>query len=255
MAQKFINEDFLLQNKAAKKLYHQHAEKMPIYDYHCHLPVELIASDHRFDNITQAWLYGDHYKWRAMRTNGIAERYITGDASDFEKFEKWAETVPYCLGNPLYHWTHLELKRYFGIEDKLLGPDTAKEIYDKCSAMLQTNEFGVRSILRKMNVKLLCTTEDPLDLLEHHKRIREDGFEIKVHTAWRPDKAMAVENIAALNKWIDKLEEVTNITITKFTSYIQAIRKRHDFFHDNGCRLSDHGKITLKAKSRRYSIR
>jgi glucuronate isomerase len=241
MAQKFINEDFLLQNKAAKKLYHQHAEKMPIYDYHCHLPVELIASDHRFDNLTQAWLYGDHYKWRAMRTNGIAERYITGDASDFEKFEKWAETVPYCLGNPLYHWTHLELKRYFGIEDKLLGPDTAKEIYDKCSAMLQTNEFGVRSILRKMNVKLLCTTEDPLDLLEHHKRIREDGFEIKVHTAWRPDKAMAVENIAALNKWIDKLEEVTNITITKFTSYIQAIRKRHDFFHDNGCRLSDHG--------------
>lgn len=248
MVQEFITEDFLLQSKTAKKLYHQYAEKMPIYDYHCHLPAELIASDHRFDNLTQVWLYGDHYKWRAMRTNGIAERYITGNASDFEKFEKWAETVPYCLRNPLYHWTHLELKIYFGIKDKLLGPDTAKEIYDKCSAMLQTPEFSVRSILRKMNVKLICTTEDPLDSLQHHKKILEDGFKIKVHTAWRPDKAMAVEDIAVLNKWIDKLEEVTDITITKFASYIQAIRKRHDFFHDNGCRLSDHGLETAYSK-------
>jgi glucuronate isomerase len=248
MAKQFLTEDFLLQTKTAKILYHEHAKKMPIYDYHCHLPTEMIASDHCFDNLTQAWLYGDHYKWRAMRTNGIAEKYVTGDASDYEKFEKWAQTVPYCLRNPLYHWTHLELKNPFGVENKVLGPATAKEIYESCSEMLRTPEFSVRNIMRKMNVKLVCTTEEPLDSLEHHQKIRSDGFEIKVHTAFRPDKAMDVEDISALNAWIDKLEEVADVHITDFDSYIEAIRERHNYFHENGCRLSDHGIETAYAE-------
>jgi len=243
----FITEDFLLQTKTARILYHEHAKKMPVYDYHCHLPADKIAADHRFENITQAWLYGDHYKWRAMRANGIAERYITGDASDYEKFEKWAQTVPYCLGNPLYHWTHLELKRYFGI-NKPLSADTAKEIYETCSAMLRSPEFSVRNVMRKMNVKLVCTTEDPLDTLSHQKKIRQDRFEIKVHTAFRPDRAMAVEDIAALNAWINKLEETVSMQIADFDSYLEAIRKRHDYFHKNGCRLSDHGLETAYAE-------
>jgi glucuronate isomerase len=244
----FITEDFLLQTKTARILYHEHAKKMPIYDYHCHLPANKIAADHRFDNLTQAWLYGDHYKWRAMRTNGIAEKYITGNASDYEKFQKWSETVPYCLGNPLYHWTHLELKNPFGIKDKLLGPDTAKKIYQTVSEMLRSPEFSVRNIMRKMNVKLVCTTEDPLDTLSHHKKIHKDGFEIKVHTTFRPDRAMAVEDIAALNAWIDKLEEIADVQIADFDSYIEALRKRHNYFHQNGCRLSDHGLETAYAE-------
>jgi len=248
MATKFITDDFLLQSKTARALYHEHAAKMPIYDYHCHVPSYQIADDHRFDNITQAWLYGDHYKWRAMRANGIAERYITGDANDYEKFEKWAQTVPYCLGNPLYHWTHLELKDPFGIKNKLLGPDTAKEIYETCGEMLRTPEFSVRNIMRKMNVKLVCTTEDPLDSLEHHKRIRDEGFEIKVHAAWRPDRAMAVEDLPALNVFIDKLEEICNMEICDFHSFVEALRNRHYYFHQNGCRLSDHGLETPYAE-------
>jgi glucuronate isomerase len=244
----FITEDFLLQTKTARILYHEHAKKMPIYDYHCHLPANKIAADHRFDNLTQAWLYGDHYKWRAMRTNGIAEKYITGNATNYEKFEKWAQTVPYCLGNPLYHWTHLELKNPFGIKDKLLGPDTAKKIYQTVSEMLRSPEFSVRNIMRKMNVKLVCTTEDPLDTLSHHKKIHKDGFEIKIHTTFRPDRAMAVEDIAALNAWIDKLEEIADVQIADFDSYIEALRKRHNYFHQNGCRLSDHGLETAYAE-------
>jgi glucuronate isomerase len=241
MAGEFISEDFLLQTETAKKLYHEHAASMPIYDYHCHLPAAEIADDKCFESLTQIWLYGDHYKWRAMRANGIDERFCTGNAGDYEKFEKWAQTVPYCLRNPLYHWTHLELKRIFEIADTLLSPDTAKVVYDKCSEMLQSPDFSARNIMRKMNVKLVCTTEDPLDNLEHHKKIREDGFEIKVHTAWRPDKAMATENVEALNSWIDKLAEITDIEIRDYLSYLDAIKKRHSYFHDNGCRLSDHG--------------
>lgn len=243
----FLTEDFLLQTKTAQILYHEHAEKMPIYDYHCHLPASDIAADTQFDNITPPWLYGDHYKWRAMRTNGISEKYITGGASDYEKFEKWAQTVPYTLRNPLYHWTHLELKRYFGIE-KLLDSDSARQIYDTCSEMICTPEFSVCNLMRKMNVKLVCTTEDPLDSLEHHKKIRDDDFEIAVHTAWRPDKAMATENIETLNIWIDKLQEITNIEIKNFQNYLEAIKKRHDFFHQMGCRLSDHGIETAYAE-------
>ncbi|MHC4482535.1 MAG: glucuronate isomerase [Planctomycetota bacterium] len=248
MAAEFMSEDFLLQNKTARILYHEHAEKMPIYDYHCHLPADQIANDHRFDNLTQIWLYGDHYKWRAMRANGIDERYCTGNAGDYEKFEKWAETVPYTIRNPLYHWTHMELKRAFGIKDKLLNADTAQEIYETCGEMLRTQEFSVRNILRKMNVKLLCTTEGPLNSLEHHKRIREDGFEIKVHAAFRPDRALAVEDLSALNAWIDKLEEVCDMEITDFHSYIEALRQRHYHFHENGCRLSDYGLETTYAE-------
>ena len=244
----FISEDFLLETKTSRILYHEHAKKMPIYDYHCHLPADRIAADHRFENLTQAWLAGDHYKWRAMRANGIPEKYITGNAGDYEKFEKWAQTVPHCLGNPLYHWTHLELKNPFGIKNKPLSPDTAKEIYDSCSEMLRTPHLSVRNIMRKMNVKLVCTTEDPLDSLQHHKKIRTDGFEIKVHTAFRPDRGMAVENVDALNAWLDKLQEAADTQITDFDSYIEAIRKRHDYFHQNLCRLSDHGLETAYAE-------
>jgi glucuronate isomerase len=248
MAKQFITEDFLLQTKTARNLYHEHAEKMPVYDYHSHLPACQIACDHRFENLTQAWLYGDHYKWRAMRTNGISEKYVTGHADDYEKFEKWAQTVPYCIRNPLYHWTALELKNIFNIKDRLLCPETAKEIYETCSEMLRTPEFSVRNIMRKANVKLVCTTEGPLDSLEHHKKIRYDHFEIKVHTAFRPDQTMAVEDITAMNVFIDKLEEVCNMEINNFQLYINAIWERHAYFHENGCRLSDHGLDTAYAE-------
>ncbi len=248
MPEQFLTEDFLLQTKTARALYHKHAQKMPIYDYHCHLPANQIAGDHRFENLTQAWLAGDHYKWRAMRANGIDERYVTGDAGDGEKFEKWAQTVPFCLGNPLYHWTHLELKRLFGIQGKLLDGKTAQAIYQECSEKLRSPEFSVRSIMRKMNVKLVCTTEGPLDTLEHHQKIRQDGFEIKVHTAWRPDQAMAVEDLQKVNIFIEKLEELCDLEISDFPKYIEALRERHTLFHQNGCRLSDHGLETAYAE-------
>jgi glucuronate isomerase len=238
---KYMHEDFLLQNKMARYLYHEHAEKMPIYDYHCHLSAALIASDKQFDNLTQIWLAGDHYKWRAMRTNGVNEKYITGNASDYEKFEKWAQTVPACLRNPLYHWTHLELKKPFGITDKLLGPDTARDIYESCSDMLRTPQFSVRNIMQSCNVKLVCTTEDPTDTLDYHLAIRKSGFKVAVHTAWRPDKAMAADNPELLNTWIDKLAALTETEILCFDTFLSAIRKRQDYFHTNGCRLSDHG--------------
>lgn len=237
----YMHEDFLLQNETARRLYHEHAAKMPIYDYHCHLPPAQIAEDRRFENLTQIWLYGDHYKWRAMRTNGVDERYCTGDASDWEKFEKWAQTVPACIRNPLYHWTHLEMKKPFGITDRVLCDKTAGGIYRECNQMLQTPQFSVRGLMRQWNVKLVCTTEDPLDSLEHHKAIRKSGFEVAIHTAWRPDKAMSPENIEAQNAWIDKLAAMTDIDIAAFEDYLRAIQKRQDYFHENGCRVSDHG--------------
>jgi glucuronate isomerase len=245
----FMTDDFLLQTETAKTLYHQHAASMPIFDYHCHLSPQQIAEDIQFENITQAWLYGDHYKWRAMRANGIAEKFITGDASDWGKFEKWAQTVPYTLRNPLYHWTHLELRRYFGVEE-LLNADTANTIYEKCSSLLNSSEYSTRNLMRKMNVKAVCTTDDPLDSLEHHKKIKDDGFEIKVLPAWRPDKAMAPENLQTQNAWIDTLAEITDIDITTFSDYMEALEKRHNYFHENGCRLSDHG---LEAAVAEYS--
>lgn len=247
MSSELIHDDFILQTETAKYLYHQHASKMPIYDYHCHLPVQQIADDVRFENMTQIWLYGDHYKWRAMRTNGIKERYCTGNASDWEKFQMWAKTVPFCIRNPLYHWTHMELKRPFGISDKLLCLETAKEIYDRCNELLKSPKFSARGIMRQMNVKLICTTDDPIDDLRHHRKIAADGFEVKVYPAWRPDKGMAAENVSALNEWIDKLQQLADMEIKDFDGYIEAIRKRHDYFHANNCRLSDHGIETAYA--------
>jgi len=244
---KFMDKDFLLQTETAKELYHNHAAKMPIFDYHCHINPQEIAEDKQFENITQIWLYGDHYKWRGMRTNGIDEKYCTGDASDWEKFEKWAETVPYTLRNPLFTWTHLELKMFFGI-DKVLNPETAKEIWDECNAKLQTPEYSVRNIIRMANVDTICTTDDPIDSLEHHQKIKADGFEVSVLPAWRPDKAMAVENATNYNSYIEKLVEAAGMKIDSFNDLMQALDNRHQFFHDNGCRLSDHGLETFIAE-------
>ena len=236
----FNDKDFLLQTETAQMLYHEHAAKMPIIDYHCHLNPQQVASDHKFRNLSEIWLDGDHYKWRAMRTNGVGERYCTGDASDWEKFEKWAETVPYTMRNPLYHWTHLELKTAFGV-DKILNPKNAKEIYDHCSALLQKPEYSARGLMRHYNVEVVCTTDDPVDSLEHHIKCREDGFECKVLPTWRPDKAMAVENPAAFKSYVDRLSEVSGVEIRSFVTLIDALRVRHRFFESVGCRLSDHG--------------
>lgn len=214
---------------------------MPIIDYHNHLPPQQIAEDHRFDNLTQVWLYGDHYKWRAMRAQGIDEVYCTGQASDWEKFEKWAETVPYTLRNPLYHWTHLELQRYFGITE-ILSPKTARAIYDQANAQLRSPEFSVRHLLRNMQVKVLCTTDDPTDTLHWHRQLADDpSAGLQVLPAFRPDKAMAVEDPAAFNAWTDKLAAVAEVHISEYRDFLQALKKRHDFFGENGCRLSDHG--------------
>ncbi|MEO6134660.1 MAG: glucuronate isomerase [Ginsengibacter sp.] len=243
----FLDKDFLLHSETAKKLYHDFAKDLPIIDYHNHLPVEQIASDINFENITQVWLYGDHYKWRAMRTNGIDESYCTGDKSDNEKFIKWAATVPYTLRNPLYHWTHLELQRYFDIHE-LLTEESAQGIYDECSKKLQTKEYSVRNLLRKMNVKMLCTTDDPIDSLEHHKKIRDDGFEIKVLPAFRPDKAMSIENAAEYKSYLTKLEQASGVNINSFPEFLKALKQRHDFFSSMGCSVSDHGLEYIPAE-------
>lgn len=235
-----VNPDFLLQSDVARELYHEHASKMPIIDYHCHLPPADIADDRRFQNLTEIWLEGDHYKWRAMRAHGIDERYCTGDATDREKFEKWAETVPFTLRNPLYHWTHLELNNPFGIKT-LLNKDSAENIYQSATAMLQQEQFSVKSLLRKFNVEKLCTTEDPIDDLSDHLQIRKSGFEVKVSTAWRPDRVLDVSDPKRFNNYCDKLSVVADLEIDNLTDLLTAIEKRHQFFHDNGCRLSDHG--------------
>ncbi|MBO4590172.1 MAG: glucuronate isomerase [Bacteroidaceae bacterium] len=237
----FMDENFLLTTETAQHLYHDHAKKMPIIDYHCHLVPQMVAEDHKFRSITELWLGGDHYKWRAMRTNGVPERYCTGtDTSDWEKFEKWAETVPYTFRNPLYHWTHLELRTAFGI-NKILKPETAREIYDECNEKLKQPGYTARGFMRRYNVETVCTTDDPVDDLRWHKMTRESGFEVKMIPAWRPDKAMAVEVPANFRAYIEKLSEVSGVTITKFADVIEALRKRHQFFADNGCKLSDHG--------------
>jgi glucuronate isomerase len=245
----FVTENFLLHNKTAVELYHHYAKDQPIIDYHCHLPPQEIAENKKFANLTQIWLYGDHYKWRAMRTNGVNERFITGSASDWEKFLAWAETVPATLRNPLYHWTHMELKRPFGISDKLLNKDTAKEIWVICNAKLVLDEFSVRGILQQFNVRLVCTTDDPTDSLEYHQSIRRDaGFNIRVLPAFRPDKGMAIENGAAFREWVNKLAAAADVDINNFSDYLAALRMRRDFFHAQGCRLSDHGLETAYAE-------
>ncbi|MBC3541183.1 glucuronate isomerase [Rufibacter sediminis] len=239
----FIDDNFLLQTKTAQTLYHEHAKHMPIIDYHCHLNPEDIANDRQFNTLTQIWLEGDHYKWRAMRTNGIPEQFCTGSADDYEKFEKWAQTVPYTMRNPLYHWTHMELKRPFGIE-KILNPDSARSIYDEATALLQTPEFSVRGILKKMNVVTICTTDDPIDSLEHHQKIAADDFGIKVLPTFRPDKAMTIEDAGYLT-YLQKLEAASGVSINSYQNLLEALQQRHDFFHAQGGRLSDHGLETI----------
>ncbi len=238
----FLTDDFLLQSETARRLYHEYAEKMPIYDYHCHIPPREIAENEQFKTITQVWLGGDHYKWRAMRACGVDERFITGDAGDYEKFAAWAKTVPFTVCNPLYHWTHMELKNPFGVAGKLLSPKTAKEIYGICNEKLKSEDFRVRGILFRMNVKVVCTTDDPVDSLEWHAKIKGDtNFAIKVLPCFRPDRGMEVENPGRFNEWVSKLEEVTGMEIKDFAGFLEALKKRHDFFHNAGCRLSDHG--------------
>jgi glucuronate isomerase len=236
----FLDDDFLLSNKTAQQLYHGYAKDMPIIDYHCHLSPEQIAKDHQFRNLTQVWLYGDHYKWRAMRTNGVDESFCTGNKSDKEKFEQWAATVPYTLRNPLYHWTHLELRRYFGVED-ILNAESCSKIYDTCTALLQTKEYSVKNLLRKMNVACVCTTDDPIDSLEYHIQLKNDGFEIPILPAFRPDQAMNVSSAEHFNAYIKKLGIVTGISISSFDDFLFALQNRHDFFASVGCRVSDHG--------------
>jgi glucuronate isomerase len=237
----FLDDNFVLQSETAEYLYHQHAKHLPIIDYHCHLDPKLVAEDYQFDNLGEIWLGGDHYKWRAMRTNGVDERYCTGkDTSDWEKFEKWAETVPYTMRNPLYHWTHLELKTGFGVI-KILKPETAKEIFDECTAKLRTPEFSARGLMKHYNVEAVCTTDDPVDPLQYHLALKNEGFSVKVLPTWRPDKAMAVEIPAAFRGYVEKLSEVSGMAISNFSDLIAALRKRHDFFAGVGCKLSDHG--------------
>jgi len=243
----FLDENFLLNNKTAQLLYHEYAKNMPIIDYHCHLPQQQIAEDKNFENLTQIWLYGDHYKWRAMRTNGVNEKFITGAGTDFEKFKHWAATVPYSLRNPLYHWTHLELQRYFDVHE-LLNADTAKKIYDECSEKLRSKEYSVKNLLRKMNVKTVCTTDDPVDGLDYHAQLVEDEFEIPVLPAFRPDNAMNVSDADKFNTYLKKLEAVTNISISTFDDFLFALQSRHDFFASMGSCVSDHGLEEIYAE-------
>ncbi|MEI8224501.1 MAG: glucuronate isomerase [Bacteroidota bacterium] len=243
----FLDDDFLLHNKTAELLYHEYAKDLPIIDYHCHLSSEEIAANKQFENLSKIWLEGDHYKMRAMRANGVDEKYITGNASDREKFMKWAETVPYTLRNPLYHWTHLELKRYFGI-DKLLNSITAKEIYDEATSLLVTEDFRAQKLIKKSNVEVMCTTDDPVSDLRYHQEIINQGYSVKVLPAWRPDKVMAAENTEEYNRYIDKLSEVSGLSISKYQDLLQALIKRQEYFNSMGCKLSDHGVETFLAE-------
>ncbi len=237
----FIHNDFHLQSDTAVRLYHEHSESLPIIDYHCHINPESIAGDRRFTDLGQLWLEGDHYKWRAMRANGIDERYVTGKETTFrEKYDRWAETVPFTMRNPLYAWTHLELMRVFGVS-KILNPSTAAEIWDECTALLQQPGYSARGLMKKFNVEVVCTTDDPVDSLEHHLALRKEGFEIKVLPAWRPDKAMAVEDPENYKNYISRLSEVSGVDIKSFDTLIEALRIRHRFFAEAGCKLSDHG--------------
>ncbi|MBO9594696.1 MAG: glucuronate isomerase [Niabella sp.] len=236
----FLDDNFLLETKTAERLYHDYAKQMPIIDYHCHLPPQQIAEDHQFQNITQAWLYGDHYKWRAMRANGIDEQFITGAATDEEKFLKWAETVPYAMRNPLYHWTHLELQRYFDIHE-ILDAGSGKRIYDAASDLIGSSAYSVKNLLRKMNVKVVCTTDDPVDTLEFHQQIKDDGFEIPVYPAFRPDNAMNVSSPEVFAAYVTKLEQASGKEVKNLDTYLQALKSRHNFFAEMGCSVSDHG--------------
>lgn len=242
----FITEDFLLETDTAKELYHDHAAGLPIIDYHSHLPPGEIAENKMFQNITQVWLNEDHYKWRAMRTCGVSEEYITGSATDKEKFLKWAEVVPQTLRNPLYHWTHLELKRYFGIE-KYLNSETADEVYEETLAKLNSSEYSTRALLEKMNVEVVCTTDDPIDSLAHHNKMSKEYTGFKMLPSFRPDKAILVSDPIRFRAYRLQLQEASGIRISDLDSYMEALLKRHDEFHEAGCRLSDHGLSRMEA--------
>ncbi len=236
----FIHDDFLLGNKPARRLYREFAEPEPIFDYHCHLPPRDIAENRQFENLFEIWLEGDHYKWRAMRTNGIAEKFVTGNATPEEKFKAWAKTVPHTLRNPLYQWTHLELKRHFGISD-LLSEKTAAKIWREANAKLATPVFTTQGLLKKMKVKVVCTTDDPADDLACHRAFAKSGHPTRMLPAFRPDKALTVHQPAAFNQWVEQLAAVANMDINGFSAFISALEKRHEYFHLQGCRLSDHG--------------
>lgn len=241
----FLTEDFLLLNKPAKELYHNFAKDNPIIDYHCHLNPEDISSNKQFKNLTEIWLKGDHYKWRAMRSLGVDESLITGNASDYDKFLAWAKCVPKTIGNPLYHWTHLELRRPFGITDRVLNPETAKSIWDEANAKLTTSNFTTQGIIKQMNVKTICTTDDPVDNLEHHKSLlKEDGLDFSMYPTFRPDKAVAIENPAEYILYLKKLETSSKMSIRSYNDLLSALESRHNYFHETGCRLSDHA-LTL----------
>lgn len=245
----FLHENFLLESDVAVDLYHRFAEHLPIIDFHCHLSPQQMASNHRFRSMTEIWLEGDHYKWRAMRTNGVPERFCTGDASDWEKFEAWARTVPDTLRSPLYHWVHMELRRPFGI-DALLSPETARTVYDRCNERLREEGFTTLGLLRGFKVAVVCTTDDPTDSLEPHRQLaaRPDP-ETRVYPAWRPDRALAVEDPLAFGAWVDRLEAASGITIGgRFSACLDALKARHDVFHELGCRASDHGLETMVAE-------
>mgnify|MGYP003292734198 FL=1 len=248
-----ITDDFVLQTPEARTLYHDYAEHQPIIDYHCHLSPKEVAEDIRWENIAQPWLGGDHYKWRAMRSNGIEEHFCTGNASDWEKFEKFAEAMPYMLRNPMYHWSHLELARYFDINDLLLSKDTAKEVWARTAAKLAEPDFSARGLMKKSNVKVVCTTDDPCDSLEYHAAIAADkSFDVKVLPAWRPDKGLQIENTEAWNTWVDKLGAAAGMDIATLDEFINALQKRHDFFDFMGCKLSDYGLSTVYAE--KYTV-
>ncbi len=248
MTKPFIHPDFLLDTRTAKKLYHDFAEGLPIIDYHCHLSPRDIAVNRSFDNLSQIWLAGDHYKWRAMRACGVDERFITGNASDWEKFEQWARTVPKTIRNPLYHWTHFELKSPFGVST-LLDERSAKHIWETCNAKLATPAFTTQGILKRMNVEVVCTTDDPVDTLEQHTAYRAKGNgKTRMLPAFRPDKAMAVEDVNAYQSYLLALEHASGVGIRDYDSFIEAIRIRHRYFHEHGCRLSDHGLETAYAE-------
>lgn len=238
---RFIDDDFLLQTETARQLYRRYAAAQPILDYHCHLPPRDIAGDRRFTDLFEIWLEGDHYKWRAMRANGIAERCCTGDADPYEKFLAWAGTVPRCLRNPLYHWTHLELQRYFGITE-LLDASTARDVWDRATEQLQHDEtLTARGILQRFDVRAVCTTDDPADPLDHHAAIRDAGFTTKVYPAFRPDRALQVDDPDTFRPWVDRLAAAADVDIASFQGLVDALAARHQDFHDMGGRLSDHG--------------
>ncbi|MDR1510177.1 MAG: glucuronate isomerase [Synergistaceae bacterium] len=239
----FLDENFLLPNPAAERLFHEYAKMEPIFDYHSHLPVKQIEDDVNFENLTQVWLYGDHYKWRAMRACGMPERLVSGiprAASDYERFAAWAEVMPQTIGNPLYHWSHLELKRYFGVNE-LLSPATAPKIYSHCSEKLKRREFSVRSIIERSNVSVVCTTDDPTDGLASHVALSETDWGCRAYPAWRPDKALTGNDPAALNAWLDKLEAASDHAVSSYFDLLEALEKRHRFFESRGCKLSDYG--------------